>query len=528
MKIMKRTAAVFISLLLLYSSASATGFYTRLSENTYDIASDFFRGMARVVKDDRYAIIDKDGNFIMPFDERAKVIRKNGLIMVMGENGYAGFYDSTGRQVTDFIYDTYHDTHEKTRVTTAHYFTNHHDGDGQSDLIPVSRDKKFGFINSRGEEQIPLTFEYVHGFSDGIARICSGSEVSKYGTYINCKYGFIREDGTVVLPADTYWYIGDFKNGYAAAGNGPTQMIDKNGNFRDLGGLIYRQNNGIYIEAEDGEGRTAVLDMDGNPVLPLAYSMKECSGEFIFIDRTRVINRQGETVCTAPEGGTVVPIWEDTVSPFFRIYAPAGDVEAHNLAGLIRTDGSVVLPPVYEDIKVMGEGLIYGRTQTENMLFDYNGNLICTLNGNFPGLCREGLFTLQDFDTMDEIYVKNPLRDVTVLMDGVPVAFPDVLPRIETGRTLIPLRAVFESFDAAVEWDGETRTVYINKEDIEIVMPVEQPSFFRNGTEFPLDVPARIEDSRTMIPLRAVADALGCRVDWDGETRTVIIETETA
>ncbi len=523
MKILHKMILILLSLILFCSPASATGFYTRLTDDTYDTASDFYRGMALVARDGQYAVIDKTGAFVLPFDTRAKVIRKNGLIMVMGENGCAGFYDSTGRQVTDFIYDTYHDTHEKTGVTNAHYFTNRYDGDGQSDLIPISRNKKFGFINSRGEEQIPPTFEYVHGFSDGIARICSGSEVSKYGTYINCKYGFIREDGTVVLPADTYWYIGDFKNGYAAGGNGPSQMIDKNGNIRDLGGLVYESNNGIYIIVRDAEGRSGVLDMNGNTVLPLDFTTKGLCGALLIIEGTRLITPTGETIYTAPAGGGLRTLWEDEAAPFVKVSVPAGDVEAHTLTGLIRTDGTEILPPIYETVSVLGEGLIYGQTRTENFLFDYNGNLICTLHGNFPGLCREGLFSLQDFDTMDEIYVKNPLRDVTVLYNGTPILFPDTLPRIESGRTLIPLRAVFEGLEAEVNWEDSTKTVYIDKGDTHIVMPVGASVFTKNGVEIPLDVPAAIENGRTLIPLRAVADALGCTVDWDGSTRTVLI-----
>lgn len=514
---------LLLSLLLLSGTAFAAG-YSHLSEERYDSASDFYRGLARVYRDGQYAIIDKTGNYVLPFDDRAKVIRKNGLIMVMGENGCAGFFDSTGTQLTGFIYDTYHDTHEKTRVTTAHYFTNRHDGDGQSDLIPVSRNKKFGFLNSRGEEQIPLTLEYAHGFSDGIARICSGSEVSKYGTYINCKYGFIREDGTVVLPADTYWYIGDFRHGYAAGGNGPSQMIDKNGQIRDLGGLIYESNNGIYITVRDAEGRSGILDMAGNTVLPLDYTMKGVCGELLVIDGVRLITRQDDVIYTAPAGGGLQVLWEEENAPFLRVFVPAGDVEGHNFSGLIRTDGTTVLPPVYEQVKVLGEGLIYGQTRTENLLFDYNGSLICALNGNFPGLCRDGVFSLQDFDTMDIVYVKNPLRDITVLYNGAPLSFPDTLPRIENDRTLVPLRVIFTALGATVSWEDSTKTVYAEKDGVSVVLPVGAPVFTKNGAEIPLDVPAKIENGRTLVPLRAVADAFGCFVDWDGETRTVLID----
>jgi hypothetical protein len=48
-----------------------------------------------------------------------------------------------------------------------------------------------------------------------------------------------------------------------------------------------------------------------------------------------------------------------------------------------------------------------------------------------------------------------------------------------------------------------------------------------NGTDVEIDVPAMITDDRTFVPVRAVSESFGCDVDWDGETKTVIIKGET-
>ncbi len=518
---MKKGLAILISLLLLGQSVMAEG-YGHLTPDVFDNADTFSHGIARVIKNGETAIIDKNGAFILPFDERAKCIRANGLIMVLGENDKAAFFSPEGVQVTDYLYDTYPEIHAKTGEKTHHYFHARFDGDGKSDLIPISRDKKFGFLNSRGEEQIAPAFDYVYGFHDGMARICSGSEVSKYGTYINCKYGLLREDGTVILPADTYWYIGDFMGGFAAGGNGPSQMIDKNGQIRDLGGAIFQGTNGTFIEVLDGEGRSAILDMDKNVIVPFDYTRKAIFQDVILIESTKLLNRQGQLIYQAPEGETLQFIWEDDVSPFVRVNVPAKDVEGHTLSGLIRTDGTLLLPPIYEAVKVLGEGLLYAQTATENILLDYEGRLVCLLNGNMPEVCREGKFVLRDFDTMKWVYVKNPLRDITVLYNGAPLSF-DVPPLLTEGRTLVPLRVIFEALEAEVSWDDSTKTVYAKKGETEISLPVGANEFYKNGTPIPLDVPAFIENGRTLIPLRAVADALGCDVDWIGETRTVTI-----
>ena len=116
--------------------------------------------------------------------------------------------------------------------------------------------------------------------------------------------------------------------------------------------------------------------------------------------------------------------------------------------------------------------------------------------------------------------------DITVLLDGKAIEF-DVAPIIENDRTLVPLRAIFESLGAQVEWDGDTRTVISVKNDRSCVLQIGNPSMFvSQGTATEtktLDVPAQIKDDRTLIPLRAVSEAYNCTVDWDGATRTVTI-----
>lgn len=114
--------------------------------------------------------------------------------------------------------------------------------------------------------------------------------------------------------------------------------------------------------------------------------------------------------------------------------------------------------------------------------------------------------------------------DITVLLNGNAIEF-DVAPIIENDRTLVPLRAIFEALGAEVEWDGTTQTVISAKGDDTCVFQIGNDQMFVNGEAKTLDVAAKIVDDRTLIPLRAVSEAYSCVVDWDGETRTVTIVT---
>ena len=115
---------------------------------------------------------------------------------------------------------------------------------------------------------------------------------------------------------------------------------------------------------------------------------------------------------------------------------------------------------------------------------------------------------------------------VSVVVDGELVDFSvyGVEPLItEVGRTIVPLRAVFEVMGAEVDWDNETRTVTAVKGDIVVVLAIDSTTPTINGVEVEIDQPAIIMNDRTMAPLRFVAEAFGGVVDWNNELKTAFI-----
>lgn len=110
----------------------------------------------------------------------------------------------------------------------------------------------------------------------------------------------------------------------------------------------------------------------------------------------------------------------------------------------------------------------------------------------------------------------------TVLMDGRQLSF-DVPPVIDNGRTLVPMASIFSELGATVTWDGTTQTVNAQKSDILIVLTIGNNAASKNGQMIILDVPPKIINGRTMVPLAFVSSALGADVNWDGTTQTVTI-----
>ena len=118
-----------------------------------------------------------------------------------------------------------------------------------------------------------------------------------------------------------------------------------------------------------------------------------------------------------------------------------------------------------------------------------------------------------------------PAYDITVLIDGTELEFEDQDPVIINDRTLVPVRAIFEALGADVSWLPESMKVVANTSSVNVTMTIGENDYFVNGEKHTLDVPPRIMNDRTLVPARAVAEAFGCLVDWDDSTKTVIINT---
>ena len=116
--------------------------------------------------------------------------------------------------------------------------------------------------------------------------------------------------------------------------------------------------------------------------------------------------------------------------------------------------------------------------------------------------------------------------EVKVVVDGNPVVYKDQAAVIENGRTLVPLRATFNALGAEVDWMAETSTVFANKRLKSISLKIDDTKMYVDGKETTLEVPAKLINGRTMIPLRAVAEALDTKVGWDAESFTVNIESK--
>jgi len=109
---------------------------------------------------------------------------------------------------------------------------------------------------------------------------------------------------------------------------------------------------------------------------------------------------------------------------------------------------------------------------------------------------------------------------IRLYVNGEEVVAP-ISPMIENNRTLVPLRALADALGFTVAWEPVGRVITLTKPDLEIVLTVDSPTGLVNGQPVKLDTPPGIRGGYTLIPVRFVIEQMGLKVTWDPETRTI-------
>ncbi len=171
-----------------------------------------------------------------------------------------------------------------------------------------------------------------------------------------------------------------------------------------------------------------------------------------------------------------------------------------------------------------------GRTLYTDGILDYTGKTVLLrvyvqdAAGNI-----NGSNTLRvDARAFPEVTASSALSsgnsDIRVLYDDSFINFTDVRPQIIEGRTLVPLRKLFEVLGASVAWNSEDGTITARNEDTDILLKIGSNTAYLDGMPVALDVAPQIINARTVIPLRFIGESFGKTVDWDAVERVVVIK----
>lgn len=191
----------------------------------------------------------------------------------------------------------------------------------------------------------------------------------------------------------------------------------------------------------------------------------------------------------------------------FNVYAVYGDKKTNI------TNDVFIYPYDKNKLNISNGSLKFNEAGNYNLLFE------------FQGLRETISITGLNSDAFKFITDKKPDNYVNVKVYDQYIDFSSInqWPFIESGRTMVPLRAVFEVLNCNVKWDELLKSAVVEYGTTKIIIPADSTTAYINGKANTLDVPAKLVNDRIMIPLRFVSEAINKTVVWDDANRTVLI-----
>lgn len=191
----------------------------------------------------------------------------------------------------------------------------------------------------------------------------------------------------------------------------------------------------------------------------------------------------------------------------YNVYAMYGNKKVNI------TNNVLIYPYNRESINLNNGSLTFKRAGSYNLQFEYQG------------LKETVSITALNSNAFEYITDKKPKNQVNVKVYDQYIDFSSInqWPIIEEGRTMVPLRAVFEVMNCEVNWDAGKSSAVVQYDSTTIVIPASSNIAYINGTANTLDVPARLVNDRIMVPLRFISEAINKTVIWDDADKTVLI-----
>lgn len=129
------------------------------------------------------------------------------------------------------------------------------------------------------------------------------------------------------------------------------------------------------------------------------------------------------------------------------------------------------------------------------------------------------------FSTINVFAIRHEKKDIPLngIIVNDHIVYSDVYPYIKNNRTYVPIRFIAEELGYDVKWDGANRKVTMTNDGTTVELTIGSNNMKVNGNTVLLDAPAEIRDDRTFVPLRAIAEAFGEKVDYSQDYKAVYI-----
>lgn len=144
---------------------------------------------------------------------------------------------------------------------------------------------------------------------------------------------------------------------------------------------------------------------------------------------------------------------------------------------------------------------------------------------NFKKILTLALAIIMLLMPADALAKRHQKRDIPLngIIVNDHIVFSDVAPYIKNSRTYVPIRFIAEELGFDVKWDAKTKKVSMSDGKSTVELTIGSKTMLVNGKKVKLDDPAEIKDQRTFVPLRAIAEAFGKKVEYSNDYRAVCI-----
>jgi len=225
----------------------------------------------------------------------------------------------------------------------------------------------------------------------------------------------------------------------------------------------------------------------------------------------------------------VEPMWEYAN----RLYDGNIIATLDGKQGLVDNHGVQIIPAVYDNVYYSnnfdGRIVLEVKLGSDCGLFDTENRALLPLMFNSVGIDRRNYYSVGNSDGSGyggEIgiieLIKTPFLSGEVFVNGEKVEF-DNPPLLINSRTMMPVRAVFEKLGCTVEWLGDSETAVIMLGDLRVQIKQDTNYITKNDSYIFSDTAAINYNSRIYVPLRVISEAIGCNVSYNDATGNVTI-----
>ena len=350
------------------------------------------------------------------------------------------------------------------------------------------------------------------GYSEMIAITGTANRNDGFPNTVDGKVWLVSDDG--VFPVNTepkgYGYIlsDDFKPKYLKIGNITLlqyNAISGNNNVYSYICAVKDSKTSVaysfdgYLQEKDGEYVVTISDYDiesGRYSHDYWYYFDEDSLSFreygaIDITKEQLLKYNGADEILAGIDGDVENI-------FYR-----GN-------GIININVS----KKYDDDYSFDTNILVGYDSSRVWKIDRNDGIYQSSIGHYQNMLHP---FIADYPVFEPERIKVKLNGKEIEFDQQPIM-------AEGNRVMVPIRAIFETLGYTLEWDQITETATATNGTDKLVVKVGLSGVHFNDEWIPFDVPNTNESGRVRVPVRVVSECAGAKVDWDGDTRTVILE----